>query len=609
MPGYTGKILRVDLTSNEIETENLDPAVVKDYIGGRGLGIYYLNRELDPRCDPLSAENMLILLTGPLTGTRAPTGSRYMVMTKSPLTGALTSSNAGGFFPTEMKRAGFDGMIITGRSDQPVYLWVGDGKIELRPATHLWGKPTDETTDLLFAETDPKARVACIGPAGENLVRFAAIMSDKGRAAGRSGVGAVMGSKNLKAIVVRGKGKMEIHDEAKFSRFNKSLLKDFKAEAEKTPVGLTLYGTTYGVGTMGAFGTLPTKNFQQSQFDKWDGGIQEEFHEKYFIKSKACFSCPIGCTRLTKIEEDGREWTGEGPEYETWYAMGSSCMIDDLEPIIKANFLCNELGMDTITMGATVACAMELFESGHLNEDQIGRSLNWGDGDALVALTRQTAYREGIGDLLAEGSYRLAEHCGRPEVAMVSKKQEFAGYMPRRMQGMGLAYATSPVGGSHMRGDPAYFEIFGTPVKVKAGAWEGKANLVKRCQELSCIIDSAGLCIFFAYRALVDKTLDTDPVPIMEYLNAATGADYNIDELLEAGERIFNAERQFLTKAGFSRKDDCLPSRQTQEELADGPGEGEICHLEEMLDEYYQLRGWTQDGIPSKETLDRLGLA
>jgi aldehyde:ferredoxin oxidoreductase len=233
MPGYTGKILRVNLTSNEIETENLDPAVIKDYIGGRGLGIYYLNRELDPKCDPLAAENMLILLTGPLTGTRAPTGSRYMVMTKSPLTGALTSSNAGGFFPTEMKRVGFDGMIITGCSDQPVYLWVGDGKIELRPAAHLWGKPTDETTDLLLAETDPKARVACIGPAGENLVRFAAIMSDKGRAAGRSGVGAVMGSKNLKAIVVRGKGKLQIHDEAKFSSFNKDLLKVFKTEAER----------------------------------------------------------------------------------------------------------------------------------------------------------------------------------------------------------------------------------------------------------------------------------------------------------------------------------------------------------------------------------------
>jgi aldehyde:ferredoxin oxidoreductase len=283
-------------------------------------------------------------------------------------------------------------------------------------------------------------------------------------------------------------------------------------------------------------------------------------------------------------------------------------MIDDLAAITKANYLCNESGMDTITMGATIACAMELVDRGYLSEDEVGRSLQWGDGEALVELTRLTGLREGFGDLLAEGSYRLAERYGHPELSMVSKKQEFPGYEPRGAQAMGLAYATSPIGGSHMRGDPAYFELFGIPEPVDPLEWKGKAKLTRFFQDLSAIIDAAGLCIFFAMRCLVSRELRVRPTVILEYLNAATGAGYELEELMRAGERIINAERKFLTDAGFSRKDDTLPERLTREPLPAGPGKGMVCHLEEMLDEYYREQNWTTDGIPTKERLSELGL-
>jgi aldehyde:ferredoxin oxidoreductase len=609
MKGWAGRVLRVDLTRGVLTTEALDPQVARDYVGGRGLGIYYLNREMDPRVDPLSPGNMLCLFTGPLTGTRAATGARYMITTKGPLNGALTASNAGGRFPTELKRAGYDGIIVTGRASEPTYLYISESGPELRSASHLWGRDTHETTDLLLEETDPGARVACIGPAGERLVLFASVQNEKHRAAGRSGVGAVMGSKNLKAVVVRAAGKdVPLADPEAFRAYHDSVIEEYRAGAAVTPVGLTLWGTSYAAGHGEALGDLPTKNFQHSKFAPWEGGIQEEFHEKFFVRRSACFSCPIGCGRITKIERPEGTLHGEGPEYETWYAMGSNCLIADLEPVVEANFLCNRLGLDTISMGATVATAMELVDRGYLTEDEVGRPLGWGDGQALVELTRATGLREGFGDRLAEGGYRLAESCGHPELAMVSKKQEFAGYIPRRLQGMGLAYATSPIGGSHMRGDTAYFELFGTPVMVDGSAVEGKAELVATSQNLSAVIDSVGLCIFFAHRALVTKDIRVRPVGILKYLNPATGADYSIEELWEAGERIFNAERLFLTRAGFTRADDTLPSRELTEPLLEGPGAGQICRLPEMLDEYYAVRGWDEQGIPVAATLERLGI-
>jgi len=608
MGGWMGKMLRVDLGSGEIRDEILDAQVAKDYIGGRGIGIYYLSRDVDPACDPLSPENVLVMAAGPLTGTGAPTGARYMVMTKSPLTGAITCSNAGGRFPTELKRSGYDGIVFSGRSQHPVYLYIDAGQAALRDASHLWGQTTHETTDRLLEETDAKARVACIGPAGEQLVRFAAIMNDKDRAAGRSGVGAVMGSKNLKAVVVRGQGRVSLADPARFKAFNTQILEKFNAAAKETPLGLTINGTAGVVLTTQHLGVLPTKNWQQGTFDGWENIHGERLTEKYLVSNKACYACPIGCGRKTRVKDPDFAGEGEGPEYETIYAMGSNCMIDNLAAVVKANYLCNELGLDTITMGATVACAMELVDRGYLSEKVVGRPLSWGDGEALVELTRMTAYRKGFGNRLAEGSYRLAESCGHPELAMVSKKQEFPGYEPRGAQAMGLAYATSPIGGSHMRGDPAYFELFGIPQPVDPHQWKGKAKITKAFQDLSAVIDSAGLCIFFAVRNLAGKELDVPPIGILEYLNAATGLDYTLEELIRAGERIITAERRFLVRAGMSRKDDSLPRRLTHEPMPSGPAQGMVCHLEEMLDEYYQEQGWTPEGIPTENRLASLGL-
>ncbi len=609
MYGWMGKILRVDLTKGECSQEPLDSKVIKEYIGGRGLGVYLLNQEGDPNVDPLAPDNPMIWASGPLTGTGAPTGARYMVMTKSPLTGALTCSNSGGMFPTEFKKTGFDAIVFSGRSETPVYLWVDQEKVELRPAEHLWGLNTHKTTDVLKNETDKKARVACIGPAGEKQVLFASIMNDKHRAAGRSGVGAVMGSKNLKAVVVKGKGRIPLADSERFKAFNKQILDTFKAGVKETPLGLTVNGTAGVVMATQNFGVLPTKNWQQGTFDGWEKIHGEELTKKYLKSNSACYGCPIGCGRLTKLTDSKYSGEGEGPEYETLYAMGSNCLIDDLAAILKANYTCNELGLDTITMGATLACAMELYDKGYLPEEEIGMPLRWGDAQALVDFTRMTGLKEGFGEQLAQGSYRLAAKYGHPELAPVSKKQEFPGYEPRGSQAMGLAYATSPIGGSHMRGDPAYFELFSVPEAMDPHQWEGKAKVTKAFQDLSAIIDSAGLCIFFAVRNLAAKDLGVAPTGILEYINAATGADYTLEELMTAGERIINAERVFLQKAGFTREDDSIPERLTKEPAPSGPAKGCVCHLEEMLDEYYDVRGWTKDGAVTQDLLEKLGLS
>ena len=610
MYGWRGKVLRVDLTSSEVKTENLDERIARKYVGGRGLGVYYLNKEGDPGCGPLSPENMMIMAAGPLTGTPAPTAARYMVMTKGPLTNAITCSNSGGQFPKELKWAGFDALIFTGRAAEPVYLWIDQGQAELRPAKHLWGKWVPETTEALLKETDPKARVACIGPAGEKLVLFASIMNEKDRAAGRSGVGAVMGSKNLKAVVVRGHDPVPMANKDRFTEVQNQVLTNFREGVKKSgPSALSQHGTI-GVMTplVQKYGVFPTKNWQQGTFDGWEAITGQTLTQKYLVKTRACWACPIACARVTKVEEPGFEGEGEGPEFETGYALGALCMVDNLAAITKANYLCNELGLDTITMGGTISCAMELFDRGYLTEKQTGEPVKWGDGRKLVDLVRMTGLREGFGDELALGSYRLAERYGHPELAMVSKRLEMPGYDPRGLQGQGLAYATSPIGASHCRAHMAYCEMVGIPKAVDPHEWKGKARLVKLWQEVFSLIDAAGLCLFFAARNLVRPELEILPDGILEYLNAVTGAEYTIDDLLKAGERILNAERIFLVKAGFSRKEDALPHRLTHEPLREGPAGGKIVHLEQMLDEYYWERGWSREGIPTEAKLKELGL-
>ncbi len=610
MHGWMGSVLRVDLTTGKIVHTPLDRVVAERFVGGRGLAIHTLLNELDLACDPLHENNILVMATGPLTGTQAPTGARYMVSTKSPLTGAVTCSNSGGFFPMALKRCGVDMIVFTGRSAEPVYLWIDNRQASLRSAAHLWGMTTYETETEIKRETHPEARSACIGPAGENRVRFAAIMNDGGRAAGRSGVGAVMGSKHLKAVVVKGEERVPLFDADLFAATVRKYRQKFKASLDGKPSGLQLFGTAATItGTQGV-GALPTRNFQQGQFEGWERINGQRLTDKFLVRPRACFSCPIGCGRQTKVDEAGFEGSGEGPEYETIYAMGSNCGIDHLAALTKANYICNEQGMDTISMGATIACAMELSEKGFLPESAVGlsRRLRFGDPQALVELTRMTAERRGFGDMLAEGSLRMAGHYGHPELAITTKGQEFAGYDPRAEQGMGLAYATSPVGASHMRGDPAYIEILGVPMLVDPQSLENKPQIVKQWQDVFAVIDAAGLCVFFSVRNLCTTTQEIRPDGIAELLRAATGVDYSLEDLEKAGERIFNAERIFLVRAGFTRKDDTLPIRILEEPLPDGPAKGMVCRLPEMLDAYYALRQWDENGIPLRQKLEQLEL-
>jgi aldehyde:ferredoxin oxidoreductase len=606
--GFMGKILRVNLTTGETALEPLDMDRARAFIGGRGLGISYLLDEVNPACEPLSADNKLILMTGPLTGTSAPTGGRYMVMTKSPLTNAVTCSNSGGHFGRTLKRTGIDGLILEGESSKPVYLWVTEDRAEIRDAGHLWGKNTHETTDRLLGETTPKARVACIGPAGENLVRFASIMNEKDRAAGRSGVGAVMGAKKLKAVVVHGSRAVPYHDADAFKKIASEFLGSFKETYKDDPPPLRKYGTAVTVvGTQG-IGVLPTRNFQQGTFEHWKEIGGETLTEKYLVRPKACFACPIGCGRVTEVTEGPYKGEGEGPEYETVYSLGSDCSVGELAAVTKANYICNELGMDTISMGATIASAMEMYEKGILTEEEIGRPLPFGDADGLVELCTWTAYRQGFGDKLAEGSLRMCAGYGHPEFAMVAKGQEFAGYDPRGEKGMGLVYATSPIGASHMRGDTAYIEILGVPTLIDPLSWEDKPQLVKDFQDVFSVFDSAGVCVFFSVRNYVTQTRDIRPNGLLRLLNAATGFDYDMDSLMAAAERGINAERLFLVRAGFDAADDTLPQRIVAEPMPEGPAKGHVCELDKMLPPYYELRGWDEDGRPTAETIRTLAL-
>ncbi len=606
-------VLRVDLSQEQTAVEEIDPQLAKDYIGGRGWAIKVLHEEVDPTVDPLSPENKLIFTVGPLTGTPAPTGNRYMVTTKAPLTGAIACSNSGGMYPTEMKKTGFDMIILEGQAERPVYLWINaaepgeETQVEIRSADHLWGEPVPAATDALLEETDAKARVACIGPAGERLVKMASIMNDKHRAAGRSGVGAVMGSKNLKAVVVRGTRDVPLAHPDQMRELCREVRREVAADVKK---GSTLrdYGTAYVPIVTNEIGILPTHNFQTGVFEGVEGITGEVLREKYLVRPKPCYGCPIACGRKTTLEGAIYDGEGEGPEYETIASLGSACGLDDMAAVTKANYLCNELGMDTISIGVTIACAMELYEKGILPEDDVGMPLHFGDADAVIRLVEQTAYREGFGDVLAEGSYRMAERYGHPEFSITAKKQEFPGYDPRGSKGMGLLYATSNVGASHMAGDLAYMEVFGVPKKIDPLTIERKPQYVKHFEDLFTIIDAAGLCVFLSIRYLCDDTDEVMPDRLTRLLNLATDAGYTVESLMEAGDRIYTLERLFLSKAGFTRADDTLPKRMLEEPMPDGPAKGHVVELDDMLPEFYELRGWDEDGVPTEEKLAELGL-
>ncbi|MFA4640355.1 aldehyde ferredoxin oxidoreductase [Pyrococcus kukulkanii] len=603
MYGYWGKILRVNLSDGTIKEEKFDESFAKKWLGTRGFGIYYLLKEMDPKVDPFSPENKLIFATGPLTGTSAPTGGRYMVITKSPLTGYIAMANSGGYFGAELKFAGWDAIIVEGKADHPVYIYINEESVEIRDASHLWGKLVSETEEKLKEEVgDKNVQIASIGPAGENKVRFAAVMNNGHRAAGRGGVGAVMGSKNLKAIVVRGHKRVEVADKGKFMEVVREKIEKLK----KDPVaggGLPKYGTAVLVNIINENGLYPTRNFQTGVFKYAYEQSGEAMAAKYLVRNKPCFACPIGCGRVNKLPTLG---VTEGPEYESTWALGANLGINDLAAIIEANHFADEYGMDTISLGGTLATAMELYERGLLKQEDIGGDnvppFRFGNTEVLHYWIHKIATREGFGDVLAEGGYRLAEKFNGLEYFMGVKKQELPAYDPRGAEGHGLGYATNNRGGCHIKQYMISPEILGYPYKMDPhDISDEKVKMVILFQDLTALIDAAGLCVFTTFGLGADDYRDL--------LNAALGWDFSTEDYLKIGERIWNAERLFNLKAGLDPlKEDTLPKRLLEEPMPEGPHKGHVVRLKEMLPRYYKFRGWTEDGRIPEEKLKELGL-
>lgn len=595
--GYQGVILRLNLTDGTINKEKLNIDDAHKYIGGRGLGTKIFMDEVAPEIDPFSIDNKVIFMTGPLTGTNTPTGGRYMVITKSPLTGTIASSNSGGYWGAELKFAGYDAIIIEGKSEKPVYINIADDLVEIKDATSIWGKLVDETTTTLENIHGDKARVAMIGPAGENLSKISGVINERGRAAGRSGVGAVLGSKNLKAIVVRGTKKVNVADSDKLKTAFSNAMAIINENAV-TSQGLPAYGSAVLVNIINENGVLPTKNFQESQFAKADDISGETLAEKYLKKKDPCFRCPIGCGRYCEV--DGIE--GSGPEYETIWGFGSDCGVSDLGAIIKANYWCNEYGLDTISASSTIAAAMELYEKGYIKKEDLegGPELVWGNADAIIEWIKLMGQGKGLGEKMAQGSYRLCESYGVAELSMSVKKQEMPAYDPRGVQGIGLNYATSNRGGCHVRGYMISPEILGLPQSLDRFTTEGKANWTKIFQDFTASIDSVGMCLFTSFALGADS--------YAELYNAITGENITDNEFIEIGERIWNLERLFNLKAGIDPSQDTLPKRLLEDEIVDGPSKGWVNKLSVTLPEYYKLRGWTENGLPTDEKLEELGL-
>ncbi|MDX2259258.1 MAG: aldehyde ferredoxin oxidoreductase family protein, partial [Hyphomicrobiaceae bacterium] len=595
--GWTRKVLRIDLSTGSIKTEPLRMDWAEKYLGQRGLATKYLTEEIDPKTDPLGPGNKLIFATGPLTGTCASTGGRYSVITKGALTNAIACSNSGGYWGAELKFAGWDMVILEGKSAKPVYLTIQDDKVELHDAAAIWGTSVWHTDEVIKSKhQDPMMHIAAIGIAGEKQVLYSCIVNDLHRAAGRSGVGAVMGSKNLKAIAVRGTKGVKVKDGMRFLKATSEAKKVLAANAV-TGAGLPTYGTQVLMNVINEAGAMPTRNHRDVQFEgahaisaeamatprKTDG-------KKNLLTNQACFGCTIACGRISKIDETHfsiknkpEYWHASGGlEYEAAWALGSNTGVDDLEALTYVNFICNEQGLDPISFGATVSAAMELYDLGLITRDQIGFDLKFGSAEALVKCVELTGKGEGFGKELGLGSKRLCEKYGRPELSMSVKGQEFPAYDSRGIQGMGLTYATSNRGACHLRSYTVSSEILGIPEKTDPLATDGKPALVKAFQDATAAVDSSGLCVFTTFGWTLND--------IAPQVDAACDGTWTPERLLETGERIWNMERIFNNRAGFTAADDTLPPRLLKEAAQTGPAKGLVNGLAKMLPEYYQLR-------------------
>ncbi len=605
MNGWVGTLLRVNLTNSSIQVEELSGTVTNQFLGGRGLASKILYDEVDAQVDPLSPENKIIFMTGPLTGTGVIGGASYVVVTKSPLSGSIACSTAEGYFGPELKCAGFDGIVIEGQATEPVYLSIEDDQVELLSASHLWGKSTRRTEEIIRTEKEnlwiaKETSVASIGPAGEQLAKIASIINDRHRVAARAGVGAVMGSKNLKAIAVRGTQPVMVADGALFVDVVARAWEKFKS-TPVIPQTLNNIGTPFLVDVINKSGVLPVRNFQTGIMQDVEKISGEYMAETILKANKGCFACPIACVQMTEVEDPALQGEGEGPEYRTIALIGAACGIGDIAAVAKISYLCDEMGIDTLSFGSAVACAMELTEKKIISKKQTGMTLTFGNAEAVIELIEHVANREGFGDLLAEGGYHLAAHYGHPEFFIGVKKQGSPAFDPRGIQGLGLEYATSNSGVSHALGYLVTHKILGIRGEIDPLTTEGKAPLVKQFQDGSAVFDSAGLCRLLLLGVWID-----DLIPLLE---TVTGKSYSEEHLLSLGERIWNLERLFNIEAGFSGTDDTLPRRMLEEPMPEGPAQGQVCKLHEMLPEYYTIRGWSDQGVPTEEKRASLGLA
>ncbi len=607
--GWFGKLLRINLTDRTSRVEEIDHTVLYKFVGGTALGAKILYDEVLPGIDPLGPENKLIYTAGPLTGTETPCASRLNVTTKSPLTGAIATALSGGYFPVEMKWTGFDAIVFEGKASEPVYVLIRDDKVEIKSAVRYWGLNTQDTQTYMKEDlNDHNIRIACIGPAGENLSLISCIINEC-RAIGRKGVGAVMGSKNLKAIAVRGTKEVPIANQKKFKETIKEFLKYLRDSELVYPV-FSKTGTSSAVGATSALGFFPAKNWQDTGVEDLAPHLDSNVFAQYRQTRNSCYRCPIACSQV-RMAKTGR-YAGistEGPEYETIYSLGSVLGIKDPAFIIAADRLCDELGLDTISAGVTVGMAMELYERGIFTATD-GLELKFGNQEATLTLLRMMAYKEGFAKIFADGTKRAGQAIGNGAeyYAMEVKGLELPAYDVRGAKAHGVNYATAYPGADHNKGYAGQ-EVFGTPIPYPVERLEikGKGILAKWNQDFSGCYDATTLCAFPALLALAPVAQKV----IADLLSAVTGWEFTEQSVWQLGERLNNLCRMFNVREGFSRKDDYLPRRLMEEPIKDGLSKGEMISqqdLDFMLDEYYEARGWDKNGIPTAAKLQELGL-
>lgn len=607
--GYAGKIIRVNLSTNKIRIEDLDFSLAKDLLGCLGIASKIMLEEIDLTVDPFNPKNKLIFLTGILTGSTAPAACKSIVVSKSPLTNiwgeSVFSANTG----IELKRAGYDMLVIDGAADKPVYLWIYNDDVEIRDASAFWGMDTYTTCEAIKSDLgEKKAAVICIGPAGERLARISSVISDNGRAAGRCGLGAVMGSKNLKAIAALGSRNISVANPDHLRELRREIINITRERLR----GLSDYGTARGVVAFEEMGNLPIKNWTRGKFPGAEKISGVRMAETILVGRKACFACHIACGRYVKVSEGPyAPLEGYGPEYETIAALGSLCMNDNLEAIAKANDLCNRFGLDTISTGATIAFAMECYERGIITKDDTGGvELKWGDPDAIIKMIELIGQREGFGAILSEGSMKAAEKIGKgaEKYAMHVKGLEIPMHSPYRFKEMGLQYAVSERGACHLRGLsmlPArgiLLPEIGVDKQVDGFLVDGKAHLVKIMQDLCRVVDALGLCKFVYLFGGVPLWM------LAKLYTTITGWETTLNDLMKAGEKIWILQRIFNVRMGVRRKDDMLPKRFLEEPLSEGGAKGQIVELEPMLNEYYAERGLNEEGMLKRDEVVKLGL-